>query len=220
LCVEEQFYLYIAPFLAIFAQRKKQYLSLLLLIIFFCPTLFRYFELYDYINETHVRFDGCILGVLLAQARYQYHFIWLKMAESSIAVGTLGLIIFVSMVLTKYYPDIIYVPRDKLLLACIFGSWVLLANKNDYWRTLLYFPGCNYIATRSYALYLLHPEILALAKRYLIDVHFVYYFAFVLVGSIAIAEVLYLLIEKPIMDAREKFSFSKTKDLPKQATRI
>ncbi|MDC0317634.1 acyltransferase, partial [bacterium] len=93
----------------------------------------------------------------------------------------------------------------------LFASWVMVANSNRRWIDGLYVPGAYYIATRSYALYLLHPEVLALQRRFLGPVPFVLYFSLALAGSLLLAEILYRSVEKPFMDLREKLAFSSSK---------
>lgn len=83
LCVEEQFYLIIAPLLAFLGMAGKKTISIVLIILFMLPSVFRHFELYNYVNETHVRFDGCILGVLLAQIHHQYKKNWETLVKYS-----------------------------------------------------------------------------------------------------------------------------------------
>ena len=118
---------------------------------------------------------------------------------------------FVFFVLARYFPILPYGNPDKLVLAAVFSTWVLFANSNNTLRQKLYFPGAYLVATRSYALYLIHPEVLALLKHFGTNLPFIIYFGFALAGSLTAAEALYRLIEKPFMDAREKFPFSKTK---------
>jgi peptidoglycan/LPS O-acetylase OafA/YrhL len=70
----------------------------------------------------------------------------------------------------------------------------------------------GYISTRSYSLYLLHPEALALAKRFFAETHFVIYYGIALAVSLLITEVLYRLVEVPLITMRSKYSFSSKRD--------
>ena len=74
---------------------------------------------------------------------------------------------------------------------------------------MLYFPGANHIATRSYAMYLLHPEALAALKRFGPNLPFLVYFGLTLLITFCISEFLYRIVEKPFMDLREKHQLSK-----------
>jgi peptidoglycan/LPS O-acetylase OafA/YrhL len=211
LCVEEQFYLFIAPFIGMLCLKDKRVttvgLFILLLVPYFSRELSWYTEGY---SPTHIKMDSCILGVLLAQINTQYRNVWQTLTSN---IGTIAIISFSILILffvARYYPNMGLNDPDKLLLAFIFGSWVVLANSSDKWRNKLYFPGSNYIATRSYGIYLLHPEALALLNRLSLDINFILYFIIALLVSLLLSEVLYRVIEKPFMDARERFSISKS----------
>ncbi len=211
LCVEEQFYLFIAPLLAFLTLLKRKTTTIVLLGLFLLPFLFRQADWYSSVMETHVRVDGCLAGVLLAHIRYQYHSLWEKLTNIAPQIAFISIILYLFFFIARYNPSFGVNDPNKLLLAIIFGGWVLLANANTTWSNKLYFPGAKYIATRSYALYLLHPEILALLKRFFIDIPFLFYLSMALIGSLILSEILYRIVEKPIMDARESYRFSKSK---------
>lgn len=208
LCVEEQFYLFIAPLLFIFTRMNKVFTTITLLTLIMLPFIFRQMDLYDNLYQTHVRLDGCIMGVFLAHIRHQYHDIWIKISQFTPYLAVISVLFYLSFYFGRYYPQLGINDPDNLFLAILFGLWVMAANTNKNWSNKLYIPGSYYIATRSYALYLLHPEILALLKRFMTEIPFPIYFALALGGSLMIAEVLYRLIEKPVMDYREQLAFS------------
>lgn len=108
-----------------------------------------------------------------------------------------------------------------LAWALIFGSWVLLAAARPDWAAGR-LPGVRYVAERSYAVYLLHPEAFALlgALRRKVGfepVPFGLYLVAVWVVSLALAEVLYRVVERPGMRLRERFGASRSRDLPPAA---
>lgn len=208
LSVEEQFYLFIAPLLLVLTRFNKKYTTITLLILIILPFIFRQLGWYGYGDETHVRIDGCITGVFLAHIYHQYRTFWLKLTDFMPYIAILSILIYFSFLVGRYFPQLGIHDPDKLFLAILFGSWVMAANANKNWSNVLYVPGSYYIATRSYALYLLHPEMLAILKRFFLDLPFPLYFAMALGGSLVLAEVLYRLVEKPVMDYREKFSLS------------
>jgi peptidoglycan/LPS O-acetylase OafA/YrhL len=211
LSVEEQFYLLIAPLLGFFIKFKKKTVTGTLLLLLVTPYLFRQFEWYSSVYETHVSLDGCVAGVFLAHIRYHYENFWTKISTYAPGISVISLSIYILFYVARYFPNWGFSDPDKLLLVLIFGSWVMLANSSPKWQIKLYVPGAYYIATRSYALYLLHPEVLAIQKRYLTDAPFVIYFCIALIGSILVAEILYRSVEKPFMVAREAYSFSRSK---------
>lgn len=211
LCVEEQFYLFIAPFITFLALLHKRLTTLVLILLLFLPLLFRELGWYHSINETHVSLDSCVMGVFLAHIYHQYKSLWQRLSKFMPYMAAGVVILYLFFYVARYNPQIGISDPDQIILAIMFGCWVFVANINNYWRSALYLPGANYIATRSYALYLLHPEILALLKRYLINLPFALYLILALIGSLLIAEVLYRLVEKPVMDARERYSFSQRK---------
>ncbi|MCP4992047.1 MAG: acyltransferase [Colwellia sp.] len=214
LCVEEQFYLFIAPFIGALCLKDKKTTTIGLLILLLIPLFSRELSWYtEGYSTTHTQMDCCIFGVLLAQIRTQYRGVWEILILKICVISALTLAMFIMFFVARYNPSIGLGDPDNLLLAFIFGSWVALANSSDIWKNKLYFPGANYIATRSYGIYLLHPEALSLLKRLSLDINFILYFILALLGSVLLSEILYRVIEKPFMDARERFSISKSAQL-------
>jgi len=211
LAVEEQFYLIIAPLIAFLITKKKMYSTVILLILLIIPFIFRELSLYSNPKETHVRIDGCVFGVLLAHFYYAYPAVWKRVSTKSVIISAVATLALVFFFVARYFPEWGVQNPDKLLLAFIFGSWVLLANSSKKWSDFLYVPGAYYIATRSYSIYLLHPEVLALMKRISIELPFIIYFVITIIGSLILAEFLYRLVEKPIMDYRDRLSISTIK---------
>lgn len=211
LCVEEQFYLLIAPLVALSVHINKQSTTWLLLLIFLLPCFFRMLGFYESIEETHVRIDGCVAGVLLAHIYRQRPDVWALLARYAPQIGLVGLVVFLYFFAARYFSAVSFGDPGKLALAIVFASWVLIANADSGWRKIIYMPGAYHIATRSYALYLIHPEVLALMRRFALELPFPVYLFMALVGSLLLAEGLYLIVEKPIMDARERYAFSKSK---------
>jgi len=71
-----------------------------------------------------------------------------------------------------------------------------------------------YISTRSYAIFLILPDALAVTKRLLLGEYFIFYYLFAFILSCFAAEFLYRLIELPAMQIRSKFDFSKSRNKP------
>ncbi len=219
LAVEEQFYLVIAPALCYLRFLGKKTTTFILVVAVLTPSIFRFLEIYEHPEETHVRLDCCVMGVLLSQIYHQYSDIWERLSKYAIPLLLISFLCYLFFYVARYYPGLGISDPSKLVLALIFGCWICAVNSDKRMQNIFYFPGSHYIATRSYSLYLLHPEALALCKRFLLDVPFVLYITIAFIISCAVAEILYRFLEKPIMDARENFSTSRQKVLTSQASR-
>ena len=144
-------------------------------------------------------------GVLLAYLRHHRPRIWLSLCRVAPALALAGLAVYLFVYVARYNPEWGFRDPDKLLLALMFASWVLLANSSESWQSSLYLPGAHYIATRSYAMYLLHVEPLALLRRFSDEMSFPVYFLLTLAATIVFSEVLFRLVEAPFMRLRERF---------------
>ncbi|MFL1405674.1 acyltransferase family protein [Marinobacter sp. M1N3S26] len=204
LAVEEQFYLFIAPFLAFTIYFRPNTRLAMLLLIFILPSVFRYFEWYGTTSETHVRLDCCIMGVLLACLKYQHRTIWNQMLKYSGHMALLATGFFILYFYQRFFPLSWLDEPGFVARALMFGAWVVYANSSPKVSWNLYFPGANYVATRSYAIYLLHPDAIAIANRLPIELPFVVYLSLVLVLSALAAEALYRAVELPFMNMRSK----------------
>lgn len=209
LSVEEQFYLAIAPLLCLLSSFKPVNRTIVLVLLLVLPEIFRTLGWYEHTSETHVRWDGCIMGVLLANIRYSHEKIWKWLLGNAHYFAGITLFIYILFFYNRWNPELGILDPNKLILAFMFGSWVIYANTDHRWIKNLYVPGANYIATRSYAMYLLHPEALALVKRVIINMPFVVYLLTAVIITLILSEILYRLIEKPFMNLREKFQISK-----------
>lgn len=210
LCVEEQFYLVVAPMVAASVYLSRNATSVILILLLLLPLVFRSLGWFSAMEESHVRLDGCILGVLLAQLRHQQPQIWQFMIKYAGPLSCIGLGYYILAYCERYFPQQLSIPTDNLIMVLCFGSWILLAASTSRLQKYMYFPGATYIATRSYAMYLLHPETLALLRRVGGDWPFLVYLLASFAGSILISEALYRLVEKPFMDLRERFKISKS----------
>lgn len=201
LAVEEQFYLMIAPALSLLWRISVQKRLILLLSVLILPSFFRYFNLYENEYQTHVRIDGCIAGVLLAYVKSQHAFIWRKLTEKSLLIFIISSSFFIIYFLQRYIQMSWISDPGMLERAIIFSGWVLfaIAHKDSLcWRVY----GARYIATRSYSLYLLHPEAIAIVNRLNFGISFFFYLIAVFSLSIIFAEILYRAIEIPFLKLR------------------
>lgn len=204
LAVEEQFYLLIAPLILSFKYVQRRYRVWLLLVLLFIPMLFRSLELYSTTAETHVRVDGCVMGVLLACVRHNAPTVWDKLKRYSVWFFSASVIAFIYYFYQRWHPEVFIGDPGYFTRAIIFGAWIVFAISNEKISYYFYFPFAQYIATRSYAMYLLHPEAIALVNRLSIDLPFFVYAFFIFSLTLVISEVLYRSIELPFMKARDK----------------
>ncbi len=211
LCVEEQFYLVIAPAIVLLAKVKANTRTAILVLLLLLPSLFRELGWYSSANETHVSWDCCIMGIILANLKASYSNFWQKALTFAPMAAGISLLIYLCFYYFRWNPSEYISDPSKLILAVLFGTWVLWANK---FSELTHFPGSQivmYISTRSYAIYLLHPDALVIAKRLLPDASFIIYIGFAFALSCLVSEVLYRLIELPGMKLRTKYKFSQSR---------
>ncbi len=216
LCVEEQFYLVIAPLIVFLAKLTRQQRTLVLILLISLPTLFRGLELYNNLEETHVRWDCCLMGILLANIKFSYPTFWQRLLSIGPKFALISLFVYLGFYYLRWYPlDFAFQP-SKLILAFIFSSWILWANV----KKLSFGNKINqmiyYISTRSYAIYLLHPDALAITRRLFSDQLFIVYILIAFIISCCAAELLYRFIELPFMNMRKDYSASQSR--PKLAS--
>jgi peptidoglycan/LPS O-acetylase OafA/YrhL len=204
LAVEEQFYLVIAPAIGLILNLSPRKRLVGLIFFLLLPSLLRYLNLYENEYQTHVRIDGCIAGVLLAYVKLQYPFFWKKLAKKSILIFCCSSLMFLLYFLQRYMPVPWISDPGMLERSIIFSGWLLFAvtyKDSLYWKVF----GANHIATRSYSLYLLHPEAIAIVNRLDFNINFFFYFIAVFSLSLLFAEVLYKAIEIPFLNLRSKW---------------
>lgn len=208
LSVEEQFYLFIAPLFVVTLKLSTRYQIFVLLILLVCPTLFRSLDFYTSLNETHVRLDCCAMGVLLAYMKHHKESIWSLFQSKANLFFIVSVPAYLFFYIARYYPELQINDPSKLLLALIFGIWIVWADQTNYSSSNIQAKIVMYISTRSYAIYLLHVDSLALLKRMSLSEHFLAFYVLALLLTLLISECLYRLIELPFMRLRNKFSFA------------
>lgn len=209
LAVEEQFYLFIPLFLLVMSSFSRHSRLLALLTLLTIPSVFRVLGLFENLEQTHVRLDGCIMGVLLACIRNEHKELWTTLEKNAGILFTFSLIAFSLYFLQRWIQAIPLNDPSILERAIMFGCWIVYANSSSSRLTNFYFPGAYHIATRSYAMYLLHPDAIAIINRFLSIDNYFAYFALVMVITLAASEILYRFIEQPIMNMRQNYSFSR-----------
>jgi peptidoglycan/LPS O-acetylase OafA/YrhL len=209
LCVEEHFYLAVAPLILLFSRSPRARLLAVPLVL--APAVCRLLGWYGSTEQTHVRYDQCAAGVLLAAVAVYRPVWWRGLCRAAPVLALAGLAATAVNVEERLRDG----GRDLQTSAwtLIFSAFVLLANSNDFWRRRARVPGCRFVAERSYALYLVHVEALVVVARLLNYLHVTFLpLAFVLTWGISflLAEILYRGIERPFMRSRERFSASRS----------
>jgi len=208
LCVEEHFYLAIAPLLQMITLKRMRWL---LLVLLFFPSFARYMQWYSTLAETQVRFDVCGAGVFLAYLRYDHRQTWSIISNfrwSYVAIVGIGLSIAmacrgfnVKLRIVESVEFWIVIFSLAILCACFFNTCSILD-----WIF-------HYIATRAYSLYLMHQFVLVIAVKRIGTDRPVLLIGFVILVSVLLSEVLYQLIEKPFMNLREHIKISKSRSV-------
>lgn len=205
LAVEEQFYLLIAPSLTLLWRIQPTKRLAILVLLLLVPSFFRFFGLYENEYQTHVRIDGCIAGVLLAYISRQHDRTWNALKNWSLPIFFLASAMFFLYFYQRYFPTFWLSDPGMLERAIMFSGWVLFAIAYSHAKIWNIY-GARYIATRSYSLYLLHPEAIALVNRLDLEISFTSYSIIVFGLSVILAEVLYKSIEIPFLKLRSKLA--------------
>lgn len=214
LCVEEHFYLLVAPLLLFFFRvpwTRYTVLPALLLI----PSICRAFGWHHCVDETHVRYDQCATGVALAFLSVFVPELWTRLCRLAPWLFLASLIPVGFNVYNRVRQDAQFGDFGPLPYALIFASWILLANSSPFWQNCRIF-GARYLADRSYAVYLLHGEAFAILKRFP-TLPFFLFLPLTWLLSLMLAEILYRFVERPIMRSREKFSLTRSRIEPSRA---
>jgi peptidoglycan/LPS O-acetylase OafA/YrhL len=208
LAVEEQFYLFIAPFLLFIFLRCSNKIVVILVVLLFLPIILRLLGWYTDIKQTHVRIDGCIMGVLLA---YFYRFHHARFVAISYLYrwwfAAFGIGLYLGLYVYKFigFPNV-----DKLIHVAIFACLLIFAttcsNKQNLMTKFSY-----YFATRSYSIYLLHPIPLATMNYIKGDSNVLVFTAVSLAITCVLSELLYRLVEVKFMNMREVFRLSQSR---------
>lgn len=208
LCVEEHFYLLVAP-LIMLGTRYRRLIPAIIITVLVVPAACRFTGLYASIKQSHVRFDGCALGVILALVASYRPTTWTWLTSQANRIGGVALAIYTSNYAAYYYIGQRWF-TDPGWFCWLAVAFVLFAVSSKAARENLTFPGCQYLATRSYAVYLLHPEILALLQPYRSSIPFGIFVLSTLGGSCLASEVLYRFVELPVMAWRDRTEACRT----------
>lgn len=204
LCVEEHFYLAIGPLLLV---ARRRWGGLVLAAVAAAPTLFRALGWYGEKAETHVRFDGCAIGVGLAALAVYRPQAWAAVGRLSglwLGVVVAGLAV---ECWCRYRLDSLGL--DTVGFAGLSGLLVVVAVRTPWLGALRCGGLAKYVSTRSYALYLTHQFVMDGVGRAWPTADPVAAVAAILVLCLAASEVLYQGVERPGMACRERFAWSR-----------
>ncbi len=216
LCVEEHFYLFVGPLVLLAGRyRPAAWLSVALLAV---PTVCRQMGWYwtEGAFETHVRYDQCAAGVMLAWVSVDRPGWWRvlrRWAWLPAAAGAAG-VVYLVLAPQAPWPWDAYVATETAFWTLTFTAWVLLGDSSEWWVRRPNFRPTRYLADRAYALYLLHVDAIS-AVRLLdrrLGEELPLWAKFVLVWAVglAAAEVLHRLVELPGIRMREWFALTRS----------
>ncbi len=196
LCVEEHFYLAVPLLTLLVATRWGR---LILVAVLVLPEVCRQLGAFGSVEQTHVRYDQCGAGVLLAYASLRWPAVWATLARHAVWIGALAVLVVAGCAAGRAgYGPRFDIPTLGWSLASV--CLILVANTRS-WAAGLHLRSTRFLAERAYSLYLLHGEGIAVARR-LPELPLGVRVAVVWVVSLALAEVLYRLVELPGMSLR------------------
>ena len=199
LCVEEHFYLLIAP-IALWIGKSNPRGIFIFLIILTLPQLFRIAGFYGSLQQSHVRLDQCAAGVALAFVHLRFPFVWraIVKAQPVLLILAIGLLAWSMLSRIRHM-----IPPPLAVFTVMSCIAISFAERNDWWKRQIYIPGSYYVATRSYSMYLIHVEAITLVKRLEVN-SFVIHAGLTWGITLALAEVLYRCVELPFMNLRDR----------------
>jgi peptidoglycan/LPS O-acetylase OafA/YrhL len=176
-------------------------------------------------EETHLRYDILIAGVLLATVQHHYKDSlarWLERGSVRFFLGALSLAAFASIAFTRKVQRELWLPYDLLCWGTItsigYVPLVLMLLNHEGWLSkALSHRFFAYIATVGYGIYLLHTPVIhqlvlpaALLVKASLHVPWPVLWSLTIVLSLAVSAfggyVLHVLVEKPALKLRDRFS--------------
>ncbi len=211
LCVEEHFYLAVAPLLLLFFRSRPA--RLLIPVLLLIPTVCRAMGWYDDPDQTHVRWDQCAFGVVLAYVNVFAPAIWLRLVQVrylllAVVLGLVSWNVLVRLNRSWEFSDL-----NTMTWTLIFMVFVFVANSTTYWQSGTYWEPTRYLADRAYALYLLHGDGLMVVKK-LGPMPLVLSLVLSWLVACCLAEVLYRWVEAPCMRLRSRIMPQENRKAP------
>jgi len=182
-----------------FVGNRKNLITALLLILIVFPCLFRAYGWYGSIHDTHVRLDACASGVLLAHMMLNYPAIWKNWMRTLPLHVPLALAVVCIAIYKRYTGNSNIPPYYWVYVSAILVS---LCEANSFFRNTATSSLTRFIAIRSYAMYLVHVEAIAVIRRLGISNYWLYVILVYLL-TMVIAEALHQLVELPGLRYRD-----------------
>ncbi len=202
LCVEEHFYLVIGPaiLLAVRYPKSTWFFAVLVSALVGLHIAGYYRHRPDYhIAETHVLFEQCLAGVLLAWLAVNRPAKWERMKRFAAPLFAASLALVALAALNRTFWEWWLPDWGTGGWALVFAAWVVAAESVRARRIAI----LEFVAARAYALYLVHVEALVLAKKLPLPPEA--QFAAALVLAFLLAEVLHRAVERPFNRLRERW---------------
>ncbi|OWK38525.1 acyltransferase family protein [Fimbriiglobus ruber] len=225
LCVEEHFYLLIGPVLLLAARSTAA--AWLVAGLLAVPTVCRACGWYwtDGLFDTHVRYDQCAAGVVLAWVCVSRPRLWQWLAGAAPWLALAGAAGVGALVANKWVPEELQNPTlEAGFWTSVFAAWVLFAATSTVRLPGLLTRVTRFVAERAFALYLVHVDAIRVAVRVVDyarenrefatdhgDLLLVVTFVLVWALALGVAEVLYRLIERPFMGLRDRFAATRSR---------
>jgi peptidoglycan/LPS O-acetylase OafA/YrhL len=209
LCIEEHFYLVIAPLLLLLL-RGPILGFVVLTILAAIPSVVREMHWYTYFDTTHVRFDQCLVGVMLAYTAESWPKIWERITRLARLWATLASLGIVWNILARTSMQNELVESGPLGWSLISAAFIVLANSGPFWATGTQSLVTRYLADRAYSLYLLHIEAIAITKKLGVTNFWLAMVATWIIACV-LAEVLYRCVERPIMNSRDRIPWARSR---------
>ena len=199
LCVEEHFYLIIGPSLLFLRNRPKAMIGFLAALLIM-PVCFRYLGLYETLQQSHVRLDQCAAGVFLAYLKVYQQMIWDRLQRFQAHLLAFATATVTWLLLGRLG---ILSTKETYVLFSIISMCVIIQSDQRSYSKFIASTFWNFIATRSYAIYLLHVEAIVVCRRLALDDGGLKQFTVTWLMSLLLAEFLYRVVELPGMRFRE-----------------